>query len=187
MTRSVEIQRGQAFEAYTCASLLTFAWEPRFPMNALDHNTGLEVLDLQSNTDFLSRPSHERDARAQLAGMQRLAHAFTEKSDGVLQELCDIAVQLCGAESAGISLETFGPGDEQLFQWVAISGVYSPFLNATVPYHWMPCGVCLDRSQPQTLRVPVDHFAAMGLEELPPPTTDGILLPWHVGSSRGTI
>jgi hypothetical protein len=156
-------------------------------MNALDHNTGVEVLDLQSNTDFLARPSHQRDALAQLAGMQRLAHAFTNNSDGVLQELSDIAVQLCGAESAGISLETFGPEGQQLFQWVAISGVYSPFLNATVPYHWMPCGVCLDRSQPQTLRVPVAHFAAMGLEELPPPITDGILIPWHVDSSRGTI
>jgi hypothetical protein len=156
-------------------------------MNALDHNTGVEVLDLQSNMEFLARPSHQRDALAQLVGMQRLAHAFTENTDGVLQELSDIAVQLCGAESAGISLETFGPEGEQLFQWVAISGVYSPFLNATVPYHWMPCGVCLDRSQPQTLRVPIAHFAAMGLEELPPPITDGILIPWHVGSSRGTI
>jgi hypothetical protein len=156
-------------------------------MNALDHNTGVEVLDLQSNADFLARPSHQRDALAQLAGMQRLARAFTENSDGVLQELSDIAVQLCGAESAGISLETFGPEGEQLFQWVAISGVYSPFLNATVPYHWMPCGVCLDRSQPQTLRVPVAHFAAMGLNELPPPITDGILIPWQVGSIRGTV
>jgi hypothetical protein len=118
-------------------------------MNALDHNTGVEVLDLQSNTD--------------------------------------IAVQLCGAESAGVSLETFGPEGQQLFQWVAISGTYSPFLNALVPYHWMPCGVCLDRSQPQTIRVPVAHFAAMGLEELPPPITDGLLIPWQVGSSRGTI
>ncbi len=156
-------------------------------MNALDHNTGVEVLDLQSNAEFNARPSHQRDALAQLTGMQRLAHAFTENSDGVLKELCDIAVQLCGAESAGISLETFGPEGQQLFEWVAISGVYAPFLNATVPYHWMPCGVCLDRSKPQTLRVPVGHFAAMGLEELPPPITDGILLPWQAGSSRGTI
>jgi hypothetical protein len=99
-------------------------------MNALDHNTGVEVLDLQSNAEFLARPSHQRDALAQLAGMQRLAHTFTENSDGVLQELSDIAVQLCGAESAGISLETFGPEGQQLFQWVAISGDYAPFLNA---------------------------------------------------------
>lgn len=156
-------------------------------MNALDHNTGVEVLDLQSNTDFLARSSHQRDALAQLAGMQRLAHAFTDKPDSVLQELSDIAVQLCGAESAGVSLEIFGPEGEQLFQWVAISGTYAPFLNAKVPYHWMPCGVCLDRSQPQTLRVPVAHFAAMGLGELPPPITDGILIPWQVGATRGTI
>ena len=78
-------------------------------MNALDHNTGVEVLDLRSSAEFLARPSHERDALAQLAGMQRLAHAFTTNSDSVLQELSDIAVQLCGAESAGISLESFGP------------------------------------------------------------------------------
>ena len=61
-------------------------------MNALGHNTGVEVLDLQSNTNFLARPSHQRDALVQLAGMQRLAHAFTENPDGVLQELSDIAV-----------------------------------------------------------------------------------------------
>jgi hypothetical protein len=156
-------------------------------MHALDNNTDVEVLDLRSNTEFLARPCHQRDALAQLAGMQRLARAFTENADGVLQELSDIAVQLCDAESAGVSLEIIGPEGQQLFQWVAISGVYSSFLNATVPYDWMPCGVCLDRSQPQTLRVPVAHFAAMGLEELPPPITDGILIPWHVGSSRGTI
>jgi hypothetical protein len=156
-------------------------------MDALDHNTGVEVLDLQSNTEFLARPSYPRDALTQLAGMQRLAHAFTENPDRVLQELSDIAIQLCGAESAGISLETFGPEGQRLFQWVAISGVYSPFLNASVPYHWMPCGVCLDRGQPQTIRVPVAHFAAMGLEKLPAPITDGILIPWQVDSARGTI
>lgn len=156
-------------------------------MNALDRNTGVEVLDLQSNADFLARAPHQRDALAQLAGMQRLAHAFADNPDGVLQELSDIAVELCGAESAGVSLETFGPEGQQLFQWVAISGVYSPFLNAMVPYDWMPCGVCLDRKQPQTLRVPVAHFIAMGIQETPPPITDGILIPWHVGSSRGTI
>jgi hypothetical protein len=183
----LEIQRRQSFGAYTKLYPSPICLGRVFPMNALDHDTGVEVLDLQSNAEFLARPSHQRDALAQLTGMQRLAHAFTENADGVLQELCDIAVQLCGAESAGISLEIFGPEGQQLFQWVAISGVYAPFLNATVPYHWMPCGVCLDRSQPQTLRVPVAHFAAMGLEELPPPITDGILLPWHVGSSRGTI
>lgn len=156
-------------------------------MSALDHNTGIEVLDLQSNAEFLGRPAHQRDALAQLAGMQRLAHAFTNQPDGVLQELSDIAVPLCGAESAGVSLETFGPDGEQLFQWVAISGTYSPFLNASVPYNWMPCGVCLDRSQPQVIRVPVAHFAAMGLEQLPPPITDGMLIPWQVGATRGTI
>ena len=156
-------------------------------MNAPDHYTGVEVIDLQSNTQFLARPAHQRDALAQFAGMQRLAHAFTNHPDGVLQELSDIAVQLCGAESAGVSLETFGSEGEQLFQWVAISGAYSPFLNASVPYHWMPCGVCLDRSQPQIIRVPVAHFSAMGLEQLPPPITDGMLIPWQVGATRGTI
>lgn len=78
-------------------------------MNAFDHNTGVEVLDLQSNTDFLARPSHQRDALAQLAGMRRLAHAFVNNPDGVLQELSDIAVQFCRALqcSAG-SWETGG-------------------------------------------------------------------------------
>jgi DNA-binding transcriptional LysR family regulator len=43
-------------------------------MNALDHDTGVEVLDLQTNAEFLARPSHQRDALAQLQDYSRASH-----------------------------------------------------------------------------------------------------------------
>jgi hypothetical protein len=155
-------------------------------MNALDHNPGVEVLDLRSNTEFLARPPHQHDALAQLAGMQRLAHAFTESPDGVLQELADIAVELCGAESAGISLETSSRKGSNSFsgchQWRLLS---FPQCNGAVSPDalW-----CLSGSEPASDTSRSRRaFRGNGTKELPPPITDGILIPWEVCSSRGTI
>ena len=40
-----------------------------------------------------------------MEGMQRIAHAFVERPDTILHELVNAAVAICGADSAGISIE----------------------------------------------------------------------------------
>ena len=67
--------------------------------NAVD--TGLEVLDLASDPAFAKRRLHTRDVATQIEGMQRLARAFVDQPDTILQELVNAAVDLCGADSAG--------------------------------------------------------------------------------------
>lgn len=66
---------------------------------------GLEVLDLDTHSEFTSRNLHERDI-AMLEGLRRLTHSFVQRPDTILQELVNAAVDLCGADSAGVSLET---------------------------------------------------------------------------------
>jgi hypothetical protein len=41
----------------------------------------------------------------QMAGLQRLSRALLENPDIILKELVNAAVDLCGADSAGISVE----------------------------------------------------------------------------------
>jgi hypothetical protein len=67
--------------------------------------TGLEVLNLRDNATFADRRLHTRDVALQAEGMERLARAFVERPDTILQELVNAAVELCGADSAGISIE----------------------------------------------------------------------------------
>lgn len=152
-------------------------------LNSAD--TGLEVLDLQHDSAFAIRSLHTRDVAIQMEGMRRLTHAFVESPDTLLQELVNAAVDLCDADSAGISMEQEDKSDKNFYKWVATAGKYAHFLNATLPRYPSACGVCLERGQPQLFRASQRFFDLMGIEA--PTVTDGILLPWQVDGTRGTI
>ena len=148
-------------------------------------DTGLEVIDLQDDADFAARRLHPRNAAIQLEGMQRLARAFVESPETILQELVNTAIDLCGADSSGISMEQEVGTDENFYHWVATAGEYAGFLHATLPRSPSACGVCLERGRPQLFRVTQRFFDIMDIEA--PVVTDGILLPWQVEETRGTI
>ncbi|CAN5545232.1 hypothetical protein BH10ACI4_BH10ACI4_21140 [soil metagenome] len=147
--------------------------------------TGLEVVDLQDDPGFWERKVHVRNIATQMTGMHRLAHAFVENPDTILQELVNAAVELCGADSAGISLEQEDGTDAEFYEWVATAGQYAGFLNATLPRNPSACGKCLERGGPQRFRVTQRFFDQMGVEA--PVVEDGLLLPWRVGETRGTV
>jgi GAF domain-containing protein len=148
-------------------------------------DTGLEVIDILSDPQFAGRKPNSRDVSLQMAGLERLAHAFVENPETILQELVNAAVDLCGADSAGISIEKQDRTDEHFYHWVATAGLYSGFLNAILPRYPSACGICLERGRPQLFRVSQRFFEILGVEA--PPVTDGILLPWQVDGTRGTI
>ncbi len=151
----------------------------------VEEDTGLEVHDLDTHTEFGARSLHPRDITAQIEGLRRLTHSFVMSPDTILQELVNAAVDLCGADSAGISLETEEKSDKNFYHWVATAGQYNGFMNAVLPRYPSACGVCLERGKPQLFRVRQRFFDIMGIEA--PLVTDGILLPWEVGETRGTI
>jgi len=153
-------------------------------LTATLEDTGLEVIDILTQPELLPK-QQVRDASRQLAGLQRLGHAFVEDPDTVLQALVNAAVDLCGADSAGISIEKADRTDQHFYHWVATAGDYSGFLDAILPRYPSACGICLDRGRPQQFRVSQRFFEILGVEA--PLVTDGILLPWEVDGTRGTI
>jgi len=148
-------------------------------------DTGIEVIDLQSDAEFLNRTLHVRDSAVQLEGLQRLARAFVERPETVLQELVDAAVSLCGADSAGISVERPDRTEDDYYHWIATAGEYAGFLNAVLPHQPSACGICIERGRPQLFRVSQRFFDLMGVQA--PTVTDGILLPWQVDGLQGTV
>jgi signal transduction histidine kinase len=132
------------------------------------NDTGLEVIDLLSDPQFAARKLHDRNVSLQTAGLQRLCHAFVEKAD-----------------SAGISIEREDGTEKEFYHWIATAGVYSDFLNAILPRYPSACGVCLELGRPQLFRVSKRFFEILGV--VAPVVTDGLLLPWQVEGSRGTI
>jgi signal transduction histidine kinase len=157
-------------------------------MSAIDYlsaETGLEVVDLYSDPEFASRKLHPRDMALQLEGMERLAHAFVENPETMLQELVQAAIDLCGADSSGISVVKDDATDQSYYRWVAAAGGYAGFLHAELPRYPSACGVCLERGRPQLFRVRQEFFDLLTVEAQV--ATDGILIPWQVDEIHGTI
>jgi DNA-directed RNA polymerase specialized sigma24 family protein len=148
-------------------------------------DTGLEVVDLRSDPAFARRQLHVRDVASHIEGMDRLARVFVESPMNILQQLVTAAVDLCGADSAGISIEQKDGTDDNFYHWVATAGQYSRFLHAKLPRYPSACGLTLERGRPQIFRVTQRFFDLMGVQA--PTVTDGILLPWHAEETRGTI
>jgi hypothetical protein len=147
--------------------------------------SGLEVVDIMTDVKFRARKLHVRDASMQMGALQRLGRAFVEQPETILQELVKAAVDVCGADSSGISIEREDRTDKDFYHWVATAGSYSGFLNSVLPRYPSACGVCLERGRPQLFRVSRRFFDILGVEA--PLVTDGILLPWEVDGMRGTI
>jgi hypothetical protein len=154
-------------------------------MGTTFEETGLEVFDLRSDAAFAARNLHTRDIGMQMAGLQRLSRALLEKPDTILEELVSAAVDLCGADSAGISIEKENGSDKEFYHWIATAGDYSDFLNAILPRYPSACGLCLERGHAQHFTVSKKFFDILGVEA--PLVTDGILLPWKTEDTRGTI
>jgi hypothetical protein len=145
---------------------------------------GVEIVALQGNATFESRPCHNRDSFQREEGMRRLARVFADRPERILQELVDVARELCGADSAGVSVQESNE-NPPVFRWAATSGKYVPFQNARLPYDFAPCSICLERGEPQHFRVGQAFFDILGVPaDL---VTDGMLIPWQVEDMRGTI
>ena len=122
---------------------------------------GLEVVDLTDETVYSNRLLHSRDGSMQMEGLHRLAVAFVETPDTILQELVNAAVRLCGPDSAGISIEREGRTDEHYYEWVAVPGEYSAFLGASLPRETSACTGCLEPGGPQLFQVNERIFALL--------------------------
>ena len=147
--------------------------------------TGMELRDLLSDPDFPLRKHKQRDFQQPFDALRRVTLAFAENPDNVLDELVRVAVDCCGADSAGISLEEPDEAGEPTFRWVAVAGSFERYLNGRTPRFYSPCGTCLDTGRPQLYRVTRPYYDFLGV--IADPIQDGILIPWEAGETRGTL
>jgi His Kinase A (phospho-acceptor) domain len=145
----------------------------------------MELHDLLGDAEFAARTSTRRDAHRESIAFRRLAKVFTESPEIILRNLVEIAVELCDADSAGVSLEENDDPTNPRFRWIAVAGSFEKYLNGTTPRHYSPCGTCLDSSRAQHYRLFQPYYDFLGVEA--EPILDGLLIPWENDSMRGTI
>jgi len=148
-------------------------------------DTGMSFRDLLSDESFLNRPAKPRDIQQPFDALRRVTETFATHPEGVLQELVNVAMTCCNADSAGISLEEPDLEGKPTFRWVAIAGSFSQYLEGRTPRFFSPCGTCLDARRPHLYRLENPYYDFLGVTAKP--ITDGILIPWETEQIRGTI
>src|SRR5580698_10665629 len=99
-------------------------------------------------TDELERrPPKKTDYLKEKLALQDLAARMANQPEEVLPRFVDLAMDITGGISAGLSLfePTPAPG---VFRWSYLRGVLAPFTGATTPRNFSPCGITLDRNAP---------------------------------------
>lgn len=141
-------------------------------------------LDAILKTDELQhRPQRPPDYEAESRAFGKLTEALSKSPRTILQTLADTALDILGADSAGISLLT---DDRSAFYWAAIAGAWKPHLGGGTPRNFGPCGDVLDHKRPLLF----SHWERRYpyLSEALPLAEEGLLVPFSIdGEQVGTI
>jgi two-component sensor histidine kinase len=109
------------------------------------------IAEIDITDELLRRSPPDPDYLREKLAIQDLARQMSSAPGEILPRLVKLAMEICGADSAGISIVEPESG---LFRWFALSGVLSTFEGATTPRDFSPCGVCLDKDAPVLMARP---------------------------------
>jgi two-component sensor histidine kinase len=104
---------------------------------------------------LLCRAAASPDYLSEKLALQDLARYMSDEPSKVLPRLVQLAMELCGAGSAGVSI--LEPETNQ-FRWFGLSGILSVFEGEKTPRDNSPCGVCLDIEGPVLMERPERAF-----------------------------
>jgi PAS domain S-box-containing protein len=141
--------------------------------------------DVLITADLARRPARPPNYEAENRALSHLAEAMADSPKMILQTLLDTALELCHADSAGISvLEAGGPAG--VFRWHAIAGQFACNVGGQLPRDASPCGTVLDRDASLLFARPERHFHyGMAID---PPIIEALLAPFHIqGKVAGAI
>jgi two-component sensor histidine kinase len=103
-------------------------------------------------TDKLAkRPSEPPDYLREKLAFQDLADDMADNPKAVLPRLVRLAMEACGAESAGISLLEH---EVREFRWFGLQGALADFEGTRTPFDFSPCGVTLQQNAPVLMKHP---------------------------------
>lgn len=136
--------------------------------------------DVDIRAELKQRPRRAVSVEHEHRAFVRLAAEMAANPRNVLQLLVEIAIDLCDAHTAAISLL-----DGNLVRWEAVAGVLASARGGTMPRDASPCGVCIDRDATQLMRLPDRCFPALQAE---PRVVEALLIPFHANDEPiGTV
>ena len=136
-----------------------------------------------STAELRARPTRAPNHVAENHALIALAEKMATSPNDILQKLAETALNLCHAQTCGISL--LG-SDGAHFYWPALTGIWASHVGGSMPRGFSPCGTVLDRNAAQLMSHPERHFAYFAA--VTPWIDEVLLVPFYVGEKAvGTI
>lgn len=85
-----------------------------------------EPADLFVTERLYERPHRPPDLHAEAEAFHELSAGLLSDPDASVHRFLELALQLCHAGSAGLSLIEHDERDEEIFRWALIKGSYAP-------------------------------------------------------------
>lgn len=142
--------------------------------------------DILITEELARRPARPPNHPAEIAALHALSQRLADCPESMFDTLNGLALDLCRAGSAGLSLLETDADGSAIFRWKAIGGALAPFVGGWTPRDFSPCGVVLDRGSTQLFRHQSRYFTYF--DEAHPPIVEGLVVPvrWK-GDALGTI
>jgi two-component sensor histidine kinase len=115
--------------------------------STMTQDANLNIADVFITDELYRRAPKKTDYLQEKMALQDLAARMADQPEEVLPRFVDLALEMTGGVSAGLSLyeENPRPG---VFRWTYLRGLLEPFNGATTPREFSPCGITLDRNAP---------------------------------------
>ena len=158
---------------------------PTAQLDRFDDTVTVTLEDILVTGELRRRLAHAPDYPAEIAALHALARCLAAQPDAMLARLLEMAIALCDAGSAGLSLLEHSATGE-LFRWTHLAGALASYAGGSTPRSFSPCGVCLERGSPQLFSYPGRYFTYF--QDASPEIVEGLVIPlsWN-GEALGTI
>ena len=146
-------------------------------------NSGIEAVMI---TERLKRPrARTPDCRIENRAFATLSKGITHNPRLIPHRLTKVALGLCGAGSAGISVLRHQPKGDYL-HWNAVAGEFASHENVVTPRDFSPCGTVLEVNTAQLFHCPGRFFTY--LNGLGAQVVELLVVPIHADDQAlGTI
>jgi two-component sensor histidine kinase len=142
--------------------------------------------DVFITEELVTRPVRRTDCTREKKAMLDLANRLAQASSEVLPRFVELAMEMTGAVSAGLSIFD-AENEPNLFRWKHLHGSLARFEGATTPRNNSPCGVTLDANAPILVANPERLYDWVAAENLVLPEVLLVPLTISGGEQLGTL
>ena len=118
-------------------------------------------LEALTTVALRQRPQRPPNPLVELAAFCELSMILADDPQAAIGRLLEIAIRLCNAGSAGLSLLQFNQSGESRIHWQTVRGALATHQGVDQPRDVSPCGLCLDVGATILIGHPERVFASL--------------------------